>query len=212
MVIYKRWRKQGFECLPISRITLTNKIWNTTGLHLYMGMWRRSSLRTSRNQRGSTLPCPTTLMQTCITTWLLEDPLLLSSTSSIKPQWTGTRRNKTATFGSEFVTARTTIDQIVDLQMTLHYLGIPIWEKSYVFGDNKTVIDASSTPHAKLHKRHSALSFHRVREAVTPSMLRSSICRVNTTLPTFSASTGLMLWYGEPWMPFYLLKEIHGIF
>jgi hypothetical protein len=50
--------------------------------------------------------------------------------------------------------------------MTLHYLGIPIREKSYIFGDNKTVIDASSTLHAKLHKRHNALSFHHVREAV----------------------------------------------
>jgi hypothetical protein len=68
---------------------------------------------------------------------------------------------ETATFGSEFITARTTIDQIVDLRTTLHYLGIPIREKSYVFGDNKTVIDASLTPHAKLHKRHNC-----VREAV----------------------------------------------
>jgi hypothetical protein len=33
---------------------------------------------------------------------------------------------ETATFGSEFVAARTTINQIVDLQMTLCYLGIPI--------------------------------------------------------------------------------------
>jgi hypothetical protein len=76
---------------------------------------------------------------------------------------------KTAPFGSEFIAARTTIDQIVDLQidlrMTLHYLGIPIREKSYVFGDNKTIINVSSTPHAKLHKRHNALSFHHVREA-----------------------------------------------
>jgi hypothetical protein len=73
---------------------------------------------------------------------------------------------KTATFGSEFIAARTTIDQIVNLQMTLRYLSIPIREKSYVFRDNKTVINASSTPYAKLHKRHNALSFHCVQEAV----------------------------------------------
>jgi hypothetical protein len=72
---------------------------------------------------------------------------------------------KTATFGSEFIAVRTTIDQIVDLRKSLCYLGIPIREKSYVFGDNKTVIDASSTPHAKLHIRHNALSFHCVQEA-----------------------------------------------
>jgi hypothetical protein len=69
---------------------------------------------------------------------------------------------ETATFGSEFIAARTTINQIVDLSTTLCYLGIPIQEKSYVFGDNKTIINALLTPHAKLHKRHNALSFHRV--------------------------------------------------
>jgi hypothetical protein len=69
---------------------------------------------------------------------------------------------ETATFGLEFIAARTTINQIVDLRMTLHYLGVPIQEKSYVFRDNKTIIDASSTSHAKLHKRHNALSFHHV--------------------------------------------------
>jgi hypothetical protein len=74
---------------------------------------------------------------------------------------------ETATFGSEFIAVRTTINQIVDLRTTLRYLGVPIREKSYVFRDNKTIIDASSTPHAKLHKRHNALSFHHVGEAVT---------------------------------------------
>jgi hypothetical protein len=69
---------------------------------------------------------------------------------------------ETATFGSEFIAARTTINQIINLQMTLHYLGIPILETSYVFRDNKTVINTSLTPHAKLHKRHNALSFHHV--------------------------------------------------
>jgi hypothetical protein len=34
-----------------------------------------------------------------------------------------------------------------------------------MFGDNKTVVESSIRPHAKLHKRHMALSFHRVLEA-----------------------------------------------
>jgi hypothetical protein len=73
---------------------------------------------------------------------------------------------ETATYGSEFVAARTYVDQIVDLRTTLHYLGIPIWDRSYVFGDNKTVVDSSTIPHAKLHKHHNALSFHCVRGAI----------------------------------------------
>jgi hypothetical protein len=73
---------------------------------------------------------------------------------------------ETATYGSEFVAARTCVDQIVDLRTTLRYLGIPIRDRSYMFGDNESVVNSSSIPHAKLHKRHTALSFHRVREAI----------------------------------------------
>jgi hypothetical protein len=106
---------------------------------------------------------------------------------------------QTATFGSEFIAARTTIDQIIDLRMTLCYLGIPIQEKSYVFGDNKTIIDASSTPHAKLHKRHNALSFHHVREAVTSKYVLTIFHLLGEYNPAdILASTGLMLRYGEP--------------
>ena len=78
---------------------------------------------------------------------------------------------ETATYGSEFIAARTCVEQIVDLRNYLRYLGVPIREQSYMFGDNKTVIDGSTIPHAKLHKRHNALSFHRVREAVASGML-----------------------------------------
>ncbi len=69
---------------------------------------------------------------------------------------------ETATYGSEFVAACTCVEQIVDLHNTLRYLGGPIHERSYIFGDNESVVNSSSVPHAKLHKRHTALSFHRV--------------------------------------------------
>jgi hypothetical protein len=35
-----------------------------------------------------------------------------------------------------------------------------------MFGDNKSVVNSTTTPHAKLHKRHNALSFHGVRVAI----------------------------------------------
>ena len=78
---------------------------------------------------------------------------------------------ETATYGSEFVAARIAIDQIIDHQMTLRYLGVPIEEKTFMFGDNKPVVDGSMTPHAQLHKRHTALAFHRVREAVASKIV-----------------------------------------
>ena len=78
---------------------------------------------------------------------------------------------ETATYGSEFVAARTCVEQITDLRLTLRYLGVPLRDKSYMFGDNKSVVDSANTVHAKLHKRHTMLSFHRVREAMASKML-----------------------------------------
>jgi hypothetical protein len=78
---------------------------------------------------------------------------------------------ETATYGSEFVVAHTCIDQIIDLRATLHYLGIPIRDKSYVFGDNKMVVDSLTIPHAKLHKCHHALSFHCVWGAIAAKFI-----------------------------------------
>ena len=74
---------------------------------------------------------------------------------------------ETATFGSEFVAARIAVDQIIDLRNTLRYFGVPIDGKTYMFGDNQSVITNSTLPHSQLNKRHNALSYHRVREAVS---------------------------------------------
>jgi len=71
-----------------------------------------------------------------------------------------------ATYGSEMVAMRTCIEQIIDLRNTLRYLGVPVNKKSYVFGDNESVINSGIKIHAKLHKRHNMLSFHFVREAI----------------------------------------------
>jgi hypothetical protein len=73
---------------------------------------------------------------------------------------------ETATYGSEFVAARICVEQIINLRCTLRYLGVPVRERNYMFGDNKSVFDSSIALHAKLHKRHTMLSFHSVREAI----------------------------------------------
>jgi hypothetical protein len=73
---------------------------------------------------------------------------------------------ETATYGNEYISARTCVDQIMDLRTTLWYLSVPIRDMSYMFGDNKSVINSSTQPHSKLHKRHNALSFHCVCEAI----------------------------------------------
>ena len=70
---------------------------------------------------------------------------------------------ETATFGAEFVAARTCIEQIIDLRTTFRYLGVEVTNVSYMFGDNESMINNASFPYARLHKRHHLLSFHYVR-------------------------------------------------
>ena len=59
----------------------------------------------------------------------------------------------------------------MELRLTLRYLGVPIREKDYVFGDNKSVVDSSTTPHGKLSKRHNMLSYYRVRESIVSNIV-----------------------------------------
>jgi hypothetical protein len=44
-------------------------------------------------------------------------------------------------------------------------------EMSQMFGDNKTVVDSATKIHAKLHKRHTALSFHPVGVAMAAGFI-----------------------------------------
>jgi hypothetical protein len=78
---------------------------------------------------------------------------------------------ETATYGSESGAARICVEQIIDLRNTIRFLGVPVREKSYMFGDNKYVVDSSMQLNTKLHKCHTMLSFQCVREAIAGGIL-----------------------------------------
>ena len=78
---------------------------------------------------------------------------------------------ETATYGSEFVAAKTATEQIMDIRQTLSYLGVPIGVKSFLFGDNRSVITSVTLPHSTLTKRHNILEFQRVREAIAAKLM-----------------------------------------
>ena len=78
---------------------------------------------------------------------------------------------ETATYGSEFVAAKTATEKIMDIRYTLKYLGLPIRSKSYMFGDNRSVVTSATLPHSTLSKRHNILAFHRVREAIAAKII-----------------------------------------
>ena len=52
------------------------------------------------------------------------------------------------------------------------YLGVPVRSKSYMFGDNKSVVDSASIPTSTLSKKSTLASYHRVREAIAAGYLQ----------------------------------------
>ena len=79
---------------------------------------------------------------------------------------------ETATYGSEFVAARTCVEQIIDLRTTLRYFGVPLRDKSYMFGDNQSVVTSATQPYSKLNKTHTMVSFHHVCEAIASGIIQ----------------------------------------
>jgi hypothetical protein len=104
---------------------------------------------------------------------------------------------ETAMYGSEFVATRTAVvEQILDLRIELRYLGVPIKGNAVMFGDNESVVNSSSIPHAHLHKRHTALLFHRVREAVAAGVIKfHHICSATNPADILSKQWG----YKQAW-------------
>ena len=129
--------------------------------------------------------CPKPLGKSVTTTTMLDVSLLHCLTTAVSltaclhfcnqtpTDWFSKKQAtvETATYGSEFVAAKTATEQIMDLRYTFRYLGVPIKSKSYMFCDNRSVVTSATLPHSTLSKRHNILAFHRVREAIAAKII-----------------------------------------
>ena len=88
--------------------------------------------------------------------------------------WWSKKQNtvESSSFGSEFVALRTARDMIVALRYKLRMFGIPITGPASVLCDNQGVVKNASLPESTLSKRHNAINYHSVREAVAAQILR----------------------------------------
>ena len=88
--------------------------------------------------------------------------------------WYSKRQNtvEASTFGSEFIALKTAVEQIEALRYKLRMFGIPIEGPCNVFCDNEAVTNNVSLPHSTLKKKHNAIAYHRVREAVAAGSIR----------------------------------------
>ena len=67
--------------------------------------------------------------------------------------------------------ARQATEQIMDLRYTLRMMGVPIDGPTWMFGDNQSVITSSTILQSTLNKRHNALSYHRICEALAAGII-----------------------------------------
>ena len=110
-----------------------------------------------------------------LTTYLLHDMVTGRSVTAIlhlinqtPVEWFSKKQAtvETATYGSEFVAAKTAAQQAMGLRSSLRYLGVHIKGATHLFGDNGSVVTNASLPHSPLRKRHHALSYHYTRKAI----------------------------------------------
>ena len=73
---------------------------------------------------------------------------------------------ESATYGSEMVAGRIAVEFVISMRYKLRMLGIPIIGSCVLFGDNMSMITSTSIPSSSLKKKHNAIGYHRIREAV----------------------------------------------
>ena len=88
--------------------------------------------------------------------------------------WFSKRQNtvEVAMFGSEFVALRAAKDMLVALRYKLRMFGVPIDGPANIFCDNNGVVKNTTIPESMLAKKHNAINYHAVREAVAAKIIR----------------------------------------
>ena len=88
--------------------------------------------------------------------------------------WYSKRQNtvETSTFGSEFVAMRIAMEKCKALRYKLRMFGIPLDGETMMLGDNESAVKSASLVERRLNKKHNAICFHAVREAVAAGWLK----------------------------------------
>ena len=79
---------------------------------------------------------------------------------------------ESSTYGSELVAMRIAKDMISALRIKLKCFGIPLSGPTNVFCDSNGVVQNTSVPESTLSKKHNAINYHIIREAVAAGIIR----------------------------------------
>jgi hypothetical protein len=77
---------------------------------------------------------------------------------------------------------RIAVDQIEAIRYKLRMFGIPLDGVANVFCDNQSVVINATIPVSTLKKKHNAIAYHRVREAIASRIIRVAKVRSEENL------------------------------
>ena len=97
---------------------------------------------------------------------------------------------ESSSYGSELVAMRVARDLVSALRIKLKCFGIPIVGPCSMFCDNMAVVKNTSIPESVLAKKHNAINYHIIREAVAAGIIR--IGKEDTDTNIADAFTKLM--------------------
>ncbi len=94
-------------------------------------------------------------------------------------RWVSKRQKtvETSTYGSELVASRIATELIIEIRFMLRSLGVDLEGPALMLGDNMSVVLNTSVPSSVLKKKHNAIAYHRVREAIAAKVLRFAYLR-----------------------------------
>jgi hypothetical protein len=76
-----------------------------------------------------------------------------------------------STYGSESVASRIATELILEIRYKLRSLGVALDGPALMLGDNMSVVLNNTVPSSELNKKHNAIAYHRVREAIAARIM-----------------------------------------
>ena len=89
-------------------------------------------------------------------------------------RWVSKRQKtvETSKYGSELVASRIATELILEVRYMLQSLGVALDGPTLMLDDNMLVVLNTSVPSSALKKKHNAIAYHRVTEAIAAKTLR----------------------------------------
>jgi hypothetical protein len=89
-------------------------------------------------------------------------------------RWISKRQKtvETSIYGSELVASRVATELILEVRYMLRSLGVALNRPELMLCDNMSVVLNTTVPSSVLKKKHNAIAYHRVREAIAARIMR----------------------------------------